>query len=95
MKLLKLRNFLINVRTIGFMLCHVLFSQFKKLVSTRVVYDREQFNYEEYSSKCMSDGRLLTRTLFASTDNLPNRMAPGKYLMSEFFKFHKQEIMYD
>ena len=69
------------------MLSHVLFSQIKQIVTTRIVYDREIFNYEEYTSKCLSDDRLLSRCLFASTTNLNNKMAPGKYLMGEFFKF--------
>ena len=76
-----------NARTIAILLSHVLFSQLKQLVKTRVVYDRELFNYEEYTSKCLSDERLLNRTLFATTVSLPNKMPPGKYLMGEFFKF--------
>lgn len=62
---------------------------------TRVVYDREVFNYEEYTSKCLCDNRLLNRTVLATTTSLPNRIAPGKYLVGELFKFHQLEIAYD
>ena len=86
-KLNLVRVFLINTRMIAVILSHVLFSQVKKLVKTRVVYDKELFNYEEYTSKCLSDSRLLTKTILASTTSLPNKMPPGKYLMGEFFKF--------
>ena len=86
-KLNFLRVFLMNTRTIAAILTHVLFSQVKMLVKTRVIYDRELFNYEEYTSKCLSDNRLLTKIILASTTSLPNKMPPGKYLMGEFFKF--------
>lgn len=86
-KLNLVRVFLMNTRMIAVILSHVLFSQVKKLVKTRVVYDKELFNYEEYTSKCLSDSRLLTKTILASTTSLPNKMPPGKYLMGEFFKF--------
>ena len=81
------RVYLSNVRTIAVILNLVLFSWLKKLVQTRVVYDRELFNFEEYASKCLSDNRLINRTLLATTTNLPNKTPPGKHLMGEFFKF--------
>ena len=68
-------------------LTQVLFSWLKHLVQTRVTYDRELFNYEEYYSKCLSDNRLLSRTIYATSTSLPNGSPPGKYLMGEFFRF--------
>lgn len=101
-KLNLIRIFLTNARMIAIILSHVLFSQIKQLVQTRVIYDRELFNYEEYTSKCLNDDRLLSRILFATVGNTnttpsnnSNKMPPGKYLMSEFFKFQKQDISMD
>ena len=63
---------------------------------TRVIYDRELFNYEEYTSKCLSDDRLLGRLLFAASGNInvpsSSKIPPGKYLMGEFFKLQKQDV---
>ena len=86
------RVWLSNARTIAVILAKVLFCWIKRLVSTRVVYDRELFNFEEYSSKCLSDNRLINRTLYATTTSLPNKIAPGKYLMGEFFRFIEQKV---
>lgn len=86
------RVWLSNARTIAVLLAKVLFCWLKKLVSTRVVYDRDLFNFEEYSSKCLSDNRLINRTLYATTTSLPNKMPPGKHLMGEFFRFIEQNV---
>ena len=81
------RLWLNNARTIALILGQVLFCWLKRLVSTRVTYDRDLFNFEEYSSKCLSDNRLISHTLYATTTSLPNKIAPGKHLMGEFFRF--------
>lgn len=82
-----------NVRKIAAILTHVLYNQFRILIQTRVIYDRELFNYEEYLSKCLADDRLINRILLATTTvtsaSTNTRTPSGKYLMSEFFKLQK------
>ena len=55
-----------NVRMIAAILAHVLYNQFRVLIQSRVVYDRELFNYEEYVSKCLADDRLINKLLLAT-----------------------------
>ena len=61
-----------------------------------MVYDREQFNYEEYVSKCLADDRLINKLLLATatvTSASTGAKTPaGKYLMGEFFKLQKQDV---
>ena len=91
-----IRVYLTNVRKIAAILTHVLYNQFRILIQTRVIYDRELFNFEEYVSKCLADDRLINRILLATSTvtsaSTNTRMPSGKYLMSEFFKLQKQEM---
>lgn len=85
-----------NVRMIAAILAHVLYNQFRVLIQSRVVYDRELFNYEEYVSKCLADDRLINKLLLATatvTSASTGAKTPaGKYLMGEFFKLQKQDV---
>jgi len=49
-----------------------------------VSYDKEVFNYEEYSQKGLSDKRLIRDFLF-----MPS-IKGSKMLVAEFFKFQQQ-----
>lgn len=84
-KLNLVRLYLTNVRVIAGLLVHVFYNQVKMLIQSRVVYDRELFNFEDYTCRCLSDGRLISKLFFADAQHV--KMACGKYLMSEFFKF--------
>jgi len=79
-KLSAVRTYLLNVRQMAAMYATVFLSQIKQLITERVIYDRELFNYEEYRSRGMNDDRLIWKTLFCKS---------GKTLMGEFFKFQK------
>lgn len=76
--MMKIMAFLSNVREIVGIMMNVLFNQIKILIRQRVTYSREDFNFEEYLSKAMSDDRLVRSTLFHRS---------GKQLIAEFFKF--------
>ena len=49
---------------------------------TRVIYDKELFNYEEYQSRGLNDERLLSKVFF---------LRNGKALMADYWKFQKQQ----
>jgi len=75
-------RYLINVRVIAVILAKIWWNQIKILIRTRVVYDRELFNYEEYRKKGMNDQRLIKNTMF-----MPSQPKGCKTLVGEFFKF--------
>ena len=78
-------RYLINVRVIAVILANIWWNQIKILIRTRVEYDRELFNYEEYRKKGMNDQRLIKNTLF-----MPSQPKGCKTLVGEFFKFQSQ-----
>ncbi len=74
----QVKIFMLNVReTVGILL-NVFLNQIRILVNQRVVYSREEFNYESYMSVAMHDNRLLRSVLFCKS---------GRHLLSEYFKF--------
>ena len=72
---------LLNARSIAIVLANVFWNQIRLLVKTRVVYDRDLFNYEQYRQQGMCDSRLLKNTL------LITRSKASKSLVGEYFKF--------
>ena len=71
------------MRVIAVILGNVFWNQIAILVRTRVVYDRELFNFEEYRQRGMTDNRLVKNTLFLAS------CKGGKNMVMEFFKFHQ------
>jgi hypothetical protein len=63
---------------IGGILANLIRNQFKIIINTRVVMDRDNFNYEQYMSKGFNDNKMLHSTLF---------MKDGKKLVTEFLQF--------
>ncbi len=59
---------------------NLFFNQIKIIVSTRVQYSKEDFNYETYLPKAISDQKLVKEVFFTKN---------GKNLVAEYFKFHK------
>lgn len=80
----KVYQYLINVRVIAAILANVFWNQIKILIRTRVHYDRELFNYEEYRKTGMMDNRLLKNILFMASSK------GCKVLVAEYFKFQKK-----
>ena len=60
----RLLRYILNVRVIAVILANIWWNQIKILIRTRVQYDRDLFNYEEYRKKGMNDQRLIKNTLF-------------------------------
>ena len=80
----KVYHYLINVRVIAAILANVFWNQIKILIRTRVQYDKELFNYEEYRKTGMMDNRLLKNTLFMASSK------GCKVLVAEYFKFQRK-----
>lgn len=59
-------------------LANVFLNQIRLLIHSRVTYDKEQFNFEAYQSKGLSDDRLVSKVVF---------MQNGKHLMKEYYTF--------
>lgn len=85
----KVFRYLLNIRVICLILTNIFWNQIKLLIRSRVVFDRDLFNYEEYRQRGMTDNRLVKLTLFQPTSK------GAKVLVSEFFKFHLKEQMVD
>jgi hypothetical protein len=75
----KVHIFLLNVREIVCIISNLFYNQLKIIVNTRVNYAKEEFNYETYLPKAISDNKLLVTTFFNKS---------GKHLVAEYFKFH-------
>ena len=80
--LIKVFTFLQNVRAIIGIMGNLFYNQIKIIVSTRVIYSKEDFNYETYLPKALSDSKLVKDVFFTKN---------GKNLVAEYFKYHKQQ----
>ena len=71
---------------IAVILANVFWNQIKILVRERVLYDRDDFNYEEYLQRGQRDNRLICNTLFRPA------IKGSKNLVAEFFKYQKDKF---
>lgn len=77
------------MRVIALVLGNIFWNQISILVRSRVTYDRDMFNYEEYRQRGMTDNRLVKNTFFMPAGK------GAKNMVVEFFKFHLKENMVD
>lgn len=78
----KIRGYIENVRAIVALLANIFRNQLKIIVSTRVIYDKELFNYEQYNSRGLGDDRLLKHMLF---------LRDGKKIVSEYVTYQTKD----
>lgn len=78
--LVKICIFLQNVRAIIGIIANLFYNQIKIIVNTRVQYSREDFNYETYLPKALSDQKLVKEVFFTKS---------GKNLVAQYFKYQK------
>ena len=76
----KVGIFLQNVKSIIAIMGNLLYNQIKIIINTRVNYSRDDFNYETYLPKAISDQKLVKGVFFSLS---------GKNLVGEYFKYHK------
>jgi hypothetical protein len=76
----KIGIFLQNVRSIIGIMGNLLYNQIKIIINTRVNYSRDDFNYETYLPKAISDQKLVKGVFFTFN---------GKNLVAEYFKYQK------
>jgi hypothetical protein len=76
----KVGIFLQNVRSIIAIMGNLLYNQIKIIINTRVNYSRDNFNYETYLPKAISDQKLVKGVFFTLN---------GKNLVGEYFRYHK------
>lgn len=72
--------FLLNTRETVAILTNLLINQIKLLIRMRVMYSRDEFNFENYHQIAMSDERTVAGQFFIKS---------GKALVGDFFKFQQ------
>ena len=60
----RVKGYLLNIREIIGILVNILFNHIKVIICKRVVYSKEDFNFETYVSQAMHDDRLVRNAIF-------------------------------